>query len=399
MPKKSILFCAQILIFLVLLTSCIRQSKHIAEDQAIDSFFPNAIEDTDTFSPQTRIRNKAALVDTIVGDTVWVNPYAAKKWSDTIITSEYSAYYTVWVDTTDFIIDTVKSTKGNRIVIGYNHYYQIDIDKGKKHWFNVTLNKKQDLKATLEGTDSWLESNLNVFRNLVYNKKYDQFIVEFGLNSHANFGALYYLVFDADGSKKHLGTSNSWGGEGPDGGSFLTQNKDLFVTCYEVYNFRSAEAITLAEFVALAEYHVNEEMMDKLIQIHALRDLGNNYFLAVFNRFHEEPLLNAYILRTDTTVFKRFSYHGIVEEMDAIFLFAEDNLHNRSFLYDSEREKLICISKSPRLKIYELSITELPKYRKDTGSYEILNFNLYSMYEFYIKNSDTTIYIKNEVIN
>ncbi len=61
----------------------------------------------------------------IYGDTVWINPYGSQKWFDTIIGDNYFAILEVEVDTNDYIIDTVRSVKGNRIVIGYNHKYKI----------------------------------------------------------------------------------------------------------------------------------------------------------------------------------------------------------------------------------------------------------------------------------
>jgi hypothetical protein len=389
-------YCSIILSFLL---GCNRNSGHPKENTTIDTLMSYEIEEVDNFSSVSNTKIKVPKSDSIVGDTVWVNPYANKTWADTITTNGYTASFLVWIDTTDYIIDTVRSSKGDRIVIGFNHYYQINFEKGNKHWFSITLDKKKDFGTILEGTDSWLESNLNVFKNLLYNKKFEQFIVEFSINSHSNFGSLYYIVFNAKGEKKYIGTANSWGGEGPDGEPFLSENDELFMTCFEVYNFNSSSAMTLSEFVAIAESRSKSDLIPEFTQIHGLRNLSNNNFLAVFNRFHGEPEFNAFILNTDTSMISKFSYFGMVEEMDAILLYTEDQVHKRSFLYDTEREKLICITKSPKPKIYELSIDVMRKYPDDTcssGKYSTLDFNLYGAFEFYINSNDTIVYVKTE---
>lgn len=386
-------------IILIALSSCNSNTKHSTEKKPIDTLLTSKAKNLDTFALGFKEKRKKPNSDSIVGDTVWVNQYAIRSWSDTITTSVYTAHFLVWIDTTDFIIDTVKSSKGDRIVIGFNHYYRIDFDKGNKHWFTVLLNKKKDFRAILDDTDSWLESNLNVFKNLLYNKKYDQFVVEFNLNSHSNFGSLYYIIFDTKGESKYIGTANSWGGEGPDGEPFLTENDELFVTCYEIYNFRNSTSMTFSQYVSIAESRSNKNSVSEFIQIHGLRDLSKNNFLAVFNRFHGEPTYNAFILNTDTSVVCRFSYYGIVEEMDAILLYTEDQ--KRSFLYDTEREKLICITKLNKPGITELSVNEMRSYSDDTCSpenYSLLDFNMYGSYEFYTSSDDTLIYVKKDRI-
>jgi hypothetical protein len=288
--------------------------------------------------------------DSIVGDTVWLKSYSNITWSDSIIKPEYSAFYTVRVDTNDYIIDTVRSTKGSRIVIGFNHYYDIKFTKAGNQWFTISLNKKQDFAQLLEGTDSWLESNLNVFGRLHYNRRYHQFVLEYNINSRSNFGSLYFIVYDIKDGLKYIGTANSWGGEGPDGEPFLTENGELFVTCSEIFNFNLSASMTLGQYVSLAENKLNKNISSELVQIHGLRNLGHDNFLAVFNRFHGEPVHNAFILSTDTSILSEFSYFGIIEEMDAILLYTDDNKLNRSFLYDTEREKLICILKTENRK-------------------------------------------------
>lgn len=82
--------------------------------------------------------------DTICYDTVRAYHYKANSWTDSVITDNYKAIYTVKVDTADPIIDTVKSLNCTRIMIGYNHLYSIDFSKNEKSWFNVSFNKKRN---------------------------------------------------------------------------------------------------------------------------------------------------------------------------------------------------------------------------------------------------------------
>ncbi len=401
MSLRISIFYLYISSLIFLQSGCKIRHNQSNEDGSIDtlSFYEFG---NDTHSAVGINKNRKRYnADSIVGDTVWIKPYALRTWSDTIAESEYTAYLSVWIDTTDFIIDTVRSSKGSRIVIGFNHLYQIDFSKGSKHWFSISLNKKEDFAAILSGTDSWLESNLDVFKHLQYNKKYDQYVVEFNINSRSNFGSLYYIIFNTKGEKKYIGTANSWGGEGPDGEPFLTDNNELFVTCYEIYNFHLSNSITLTEYISMAESRTNRKFVSEFIQIHGMRNLSHNNFLTVFDRFHGEPEFNAFILTTDTSVVSRFSYFGIVEELDAILLYAEDQKLHRSFLYDIDREKLICIKKTEIPKVYEINIEEMKKLNKDSCSsdkFSLLDFDLYGSYEFYVSIIDTAVYYKNDKI-
>ena len=81
----------------------------------------------------------------IYGDTVWVYPYGNQVWHDTIARKKFNVSISVWVDTTDYLVDTVRSAKGNRIVIGFNHYYSLVFSKNGNPWFYVNFNKKDDL--------------------------------------------------------------------------------------------------------------------------------------------------------------------------------------------------------------------------------------------------------------
>ncbi|MGD2035759.1 MAG: hypothetical protein PVF73_11920, partial [Bacteroidales bacterium] len=90
------------------------------------------------------IRKNPAVVK-IYGDTVRVRSYASIVWYDSVRLGHITVYCSSWVDTTDYIVDTVISTKGNRIVIGYNHYYNLFFRKDGNFLFSVNFNKKDDL--------------------------------------------------------------------------------------------------------------------------------------------------------------------------------------------------------------------------------------------------------------
>jgi hypothetical protein len=400
--KQIVIYCCGIC-FVLLPVGCKNKPVTSSASTIVPDSFPPAetTRVTKNFSSRSGIIKKP-VSDAIVGDTIRMGSYSSFQWYDTISTPEYTAYLSTRVDTNDYIIDTVKSSKGKRIAEGFNHLYNINFKRDNKNWFSFSFDKKRDMGAILDATDAWLESNLNIFENLLYNKKYDQFIAELNIDNRSGLGLLYYLVFDTSGEKIYFGTINSWGGESPDGEAFLTENGDMFVTCSEVYNFQSSSAMSLSEYVSMAEFLTKKESLSKFIQIHALRNLTNNHFLVIFNRFHDEPTYNAFILSTDTTVISRFSYYGIIEEMDAVLLYAVDPRLQRSFLYDTDREKLICIKTTKNLQVRELGIKDMREFRYDSSAsqkYTQLDFNLYGSYEFFVSSTDSTIYYKADKFN
>jgi hypothetical protein len=355
-----------------------------------DTSFVPAIEDT--------LQNAAINKEPIkfYGDTVWVNPYGTQIWADTIRREAYTALITVSVDTTDFIIDTVRSLKGNRIVIGYNHYYSLVFLKKNKPWFQLSFDKKKDLKGILEGTDSWLESNLDVFRNLVYNKKYEKFIIEFDINPRYNYGSVFYIVFDCKGNIEYIGTSSNWGGGGPDGDSFLTDNGEMYITCFELYNFSKKASVSIPEYTLLSDALSNIGLSGPSYkQVHAVRDLKKSTFLVVFNQYRGKPEYNAVIMNTDTTILDRFRYKGLMEDMDAVMLFYPDSKHSRYFVNDTEREVLVCIEMSDSLLVRQIPVATMKQLPEDSvlsGDYQPIDFETFGSNMFYISNLDSIVF-------
>ncbi len=343
-----------------------------------------------------------SLQEIIYGDTVWVYPFGNQVWCDTLTNEGIEVYITTWVDTTDYLIDTVKSAKGNRIVIGFNHNYSLEFRKDEQFWFNLNFNKKKDLSSILYGTDLWRESNLNIVNNVIYNKKAKCVIIEMSFNSNDQFNSMFYMVAGDNGLIQHLGTISSWGGGGPDGTPFLTDDGKMYITCNEVYNFISGTAINLTEYASIAQIISGVKNTTEYIQIHALRYLANNNFLVVFNRFHNKPRFNALILNTDSLLIDQFGYYGLVEDIDAILLFEGIDKLNKWFLYDTEREVLISIQNDTLPSVEETGLyemIELGKYIKLSPDFNSLNFGFYSTYEFYMSPGDSTVYYSIDNVN
>ncbi|MBA7548788.1 hypothetical protein ES705_41256 [subsurface metagenome] len=340
------------------------------------------------------VRKKKAEI--IYGDTVWVQSYASTLWHDSIFKDDYQVFLSVWVDTTDHIVDTVVSSKGRRIVIGYNHHYNLNFRKHNKYRFSLNFNKKRDLEKLLISTDSWLESNLDVFQKLYYNKKYNKFIVDFDINPRYDYGAIYYFVFNTEGIIEYKGMAGSWGGGDPDGEAFLSGDNELFVTSYEVYNFRYEKSLSIKEFTSLlmSGGSTNDHLNYK--NLHALRELSDNTFLLVFNRFGKTPEYNAIVLRNDTTVLGRFKYYGLMEETDAILLFTCHDQLKEYYLYDTERETLISISTEDKFRLCERSIGEMVEISSDTlredHSLYHIDFEVFGSYRFFLTPENTAIY-------
>jgi hypothetical protein len=394
-------------VYLLLLTlfvvsqGCKNKKNTSQSEISADSLISAEVLDTNIDYP-TVYRKKKSIPDSIVGDTIWIKTYTTRSWFDTLTTNNYCVRMAAWIDTTDYLTDTVSSLRGNRIVAGYNYFYKLEFLKGNKSWFIVSFNKKKDLISVLDGTELWLESNLDAFSNIIYNTKYNQFIVELNIKSHSGFDLKFYLIVDTKGAIIKMGTARNWGGENPDGEEFLTENNELYVTCSEIYNFKNAQSLTLSEYVSLAELKSNMEVHTDYLQIHGLRNLSDNHFLVVFNRSHGQPKYNAFILSGDTSVCRQFSYFGIIEEMDAVMLYDEPAESSRAFLYDTDREKLICIDKTNNFQVKELGINDMRKYPCDTcnsSKLYLLDFSFYGSYEFYVSAQDSNIYYKSDKLN
>jgi hypothetical protein len=342
------------------------------------------------------------IPDTIIGDTVWVFPYNNSLWSDTFETPEYKAFLTVKVDTTDYIIDTVATTQGGRITIGFNHQYMMEFVRNNKTWFTVKFNKKDNLGSLIGGTDFWLQSNLDVFHRLVYNKEFGKFIVEFNINPMYNYGADFYFVFDTLGNINYTGTAGSWGGGDTDGFPFLTVDNIDYVTCFEIFNFKSDTAVSISEFSSLAELKTYGKTISTFHWLYAVRYLSKSNFLLIYNREGNEPEYNAIVVTTDTVIASKFKYYGLLGEMDAMLLFKYDERFKKYYLYDTERGKLIRINEANPSVIKEISLESMFEVDGDTMSsvkYSLIDFEAFGSYRFYKAQNDTTYYFDIEKLD
>lgn len=382
------------ILMLLSMISCRR--THTLKEKAEEIKRPSDTLISDTTGPLPEAIVKEPIRETeTCEDTVYLHSYGIQTWYDSIYSHDYTAFLSVWVDTTDLIIDTVRSARGNRIVIGYNHHYNIEFRKKDTYWFSLHFDKKNDLFDLLGETDAWLESNLNVFENLIYNRKHNAFIIEFNISTRDQVSSLYYIIFNTDGKIEHIGTANSWGGGGADGDPFLTNNNKMYISCSEVYNFITGTAMSLSEYAALARYQTEPGIDNYYIQTHAIRNLGNNYFLVVFNRVHDRPVKNALILNTDTLLVGRFRYYGFIEEMDALLLFYELPSKERSFLFDTSRDVLIILNNTRGLVERELNLSEIQEINGDklpSDSFELIDFGFYASVYFYFADKDTVVY-------
>lgn len=387
----------------LILTGCRRRSTDNPQKEtdtiiSADSIVPQISNDTliEEFIPEEELFD-------IYGDTVWINPYGSQRWFDTITGENYEAILTVEVDTTDFIVDTVRSVKGNRIVIGYNHNYKLSFNKNNNHWFSLSFDKKNDLKNILRNTDYWLESNLDVFRNLVYNRKYNLFIIEFDINPRYNYGTVYYVIFNTEGQIWHVGASSTWGGSGPDGESFLTENDEYYVTCMELYNFKGMTSVSISDYTLSADV-LNNLGPENISynQVHAIRNLSGNIFLVVFNLENKKPEYNAVLLSTDSIILDRFSYKGIMEDMDAVFLYHTDSLLKQHFIHDMEREVLIYIDIQDSVHLRQIAESEMLKLSEDSllsEGFIPINFESFGSKTFYVLPQDSLVFYRGGTID
>jgi hypothetical protein len=333
--------------------------------------------------------------DTLLGDTIWFLPSTSLVWKDSIDTKGYKAFIDVFIDTTDYIIDTIKTAAGGKIAVGFNHHYTLNFMHGEHPWFQASFNKKNNLEKLIGGTDFWLNSNLDVIQHLIYNKLYGKFIVEFNINPGYQYGPVYYIIIDTTGTIEYTGTSGSWGGSGPDGKPFLTADNNSFVTCFEIFNFRKDTSLGIAEYASLAETKTFGTSSAYYHWLYAMRPLSRNNFLLIFNREDEKPEYNAIILNTDTTIVGHFRYYGTMEEMDAVLLFQYVEKLKKYFLFDYERETLIIISENKPYDIKETSLKAMQKVKGDTmanSKFQSIKFEIFGKYTFYSVPNDTTIY-------
>ncbi len=386
-PVKIVVLVA--VAFFILLSEC-RNDPLLSFRHKTKEFSDSVMnmEDADSLSVQS-VKNAKPVK--IYGDTVRVQTYLSTVWYDTVSQENYEVYMSVWVDTTDYIVDTVISSKGRRIVIGYNHRYNLEFRKNGKFWFAAVFNKKDDLKDLLSGTDFWLESNIDVFQKIYYNKKFDKFIVDYNINPRYNYGTVYYFVFNTNGVIEYTGKAGIWGGGAPDGEPFITGNEKLFVTAYELYNFSDGTVIDVSGFSFLPGSDGLSGVHSQLIDLHGYRPLTDSAFLMIFNCEDNPPDYNAYILNTDTTVLKRFRYFGMIEEMDAILLFRYNEKLKTYYLYDTERKTLICISKNGDCCLKEISTRNMIEIQSDTlhdkNNLKEVSFEAFGTYKFFIGDS------------
>lgn len=349
----------------------------------------------DSIDKPTKVTDKEQVIK-IYGDTVWVRSYASTVWYDSVSFDDFEVYMSVWVDTTDYIVDTVISSKGRRIVIGYNHFYNLRFLKKGSYLFSIVFNKKEDLKNMLSETDFWLESNIDVFQHCFFNKKYNKFIVDYAINPRYNYGALYYFVINEDGCIEYSGIGGSWGGGDPDGEPFLTGDQELFVTAYELYSFKNRNFVDVSHLSFLPNSGIREGEYQHLSNIHAYKPLTDSTFLMIFNRTDLVPEYNAYILKTDTTIMGKFKYYGIMEEMDAVLFFEYQDELKAYYLYDTERKTLISIEDSADFSVKEYPIRNVSEIESDTlrenHTLNTVNFETFGSFKFYINDNDSLVY-------
>jgi len=387
--QSGICLCLVIILF-----GCKGNSGTLNQEEIIDSVFI-----TDTLISENipaPVRRKIAKKE-MPFDTVWIRSFSALKWSDTLYGKNFEAIVEAWIDTNDYIIDTLRSNVNTSLVIGFNHYYTLHFLRENKHWFSINFNKKQDLHQMLYGTDLWLHSNLDIIHNVIYNEKYESFIIELSIKTGDLFDNMFYIVTGTKDQIQYVGTIRSWGGGDPDGNPFLTDDGRMYVTCEEIYNFVSHTSMNLAEYATMSLLLSGKSSTSPYDQLHGLRYLSNNNFLVVFNRFHNKPKYNALILNTDSLVVERFGYFGLIEDIDAILLFEKLDELNQAFLLDTEREVLISIKTDSTPEITETGLYEMVRVQDNnlvTENYYFLNFGFYGSYEFYISPADTFIYYK-----
>lgn len=398
MNKSIYIFGAFALIIILFISEC-KSKPDGSSKKDVSAFTDSIICVEDSVIPQVK---KPKIVEKvkIYGDTVWVQSYASTVCYDSIFQDNYEVYVSVWVDTTDYIVDTVISSKGSRIVIGYNHHYNLRFKKDGNFWFSVVFNKKDDLKNLLADTDFWLESNIDVFQKVYYNKKYNKIIIDYNINPRYNYGSIYYFVFNIDGEIEYTGIAGSWGGGAPDGEAFLTGNDELFVSANELYSFRDGCFIDVSAFSFLENPFNKSGAHYNTIDIHGYRPLTDSTFLMIFNRSDISPECNAYILKTDTTIVGQFKYYGMIEEMDAILFFQFHDKLNAYYLYDSERETLICIPNKRGKAIKERSIKDMIEIDSDTipkdNNLHTISFEAFGSYKFFSKTEDSVMYYEFE---
>jgi hypothetical protein len=389
------LFNGMLVFLLMLSVGCNRKTDHASNENSTDTVISPEKYDSSTGNRKHTKPEK----EVIYGDTVWMYPYGNQTWHDTIATREYTAFISVLADTNDLLIDTVKSAKGNRIVVGYNHHYLFDFRKDKKPWFTLKFDKKNGLYPILYGTEFWQKSNLNIVDGIIFNQKFERFVIEMSVNSGDEISSMFYMIIDTQGKIEYLGTMSSWGGGGPDGLPFLTDDDKMYITCDELYNFTLDTAISLTAYAIKAHENSGIRSTAEYVQPHALRSLSHNNFLVIFNRFHNKPKYNALILNTDTLVIGHFEYFGLIEDIDAVLLYEDIDKLNRAFLYDTEREVLIDIKKDSIPVIEETGIYEMIKLVNDSilprDVYSV-DFGFYGPYEFYVSPNDSVIYFKEE---
>ena len=126
-----------------------------------------------------------------------------------------------------------------------------------------------------------------------------------------------------------------------------------------------------------------------------MRYLTKNNFLLVFNREGNEPENNALILNTDTIILNKFKYYGMVGDMDAMLLFKYDEKLKKYFIFDTEREKLICINETDLSVIKEIGLESMSEVNGDTmpsNKYSQISFDSFGNYRFFKAQNDTIYY-------
>jgi hypothetical protein len=154
--------------------------------------------------------------------------------------------------------------------------------------------------------------------------------------------------------------------------------------------------------MSIIQYTIDSDLLHEIElsgagykQVHAVRDLSENNFLIVYDRLKNNPRFNAVIQNTDSLILDRFSYEGIMEETDAIFLFHKDTINNRYFVHDASRNVLVIINTKDSISLKQIPeslMTNLPEDTIISEDFYAIDFEPFGSKIFYISASDSNVF-------
>lgn len=313
------------------------------------------------------VQNRIARNDTPIH---FMPPYLSPTHTETFSDEDYEIICQTIVDTTEVMVNFHKYNGELNALIGYNHLYNFIItDKTNSKKISFTISKKTDL-TNLDKGCCWTLSNLNPWSYISFNKKYHKFIFTYNVNPLHNYGDNYYYILNKDGSIHFQGFDKAWGGGGPDGKVHVL--KDFVVSSNEIYSFQENTKVSLTDLSKLKDFYV-----------YAMRVLNDSAILVIFEKnistYDEhgnmkssfstaENKENAMIVSVKGKTLKRFNFHDLFEEMDAIFRVNEHFTKDSLLYVDSRRDMLGIIDKYPPYNISEIRISEMKLVPDDLTS-------------------------------